>query len=79
MAQQTCHGGHVSSAGDQQAGVGVAQGMDIQRSRQAVLFQDQFEPPGEGGGRHREPVPVAAEDVVCIFQLTPIISMMPVR
>ena len=43
MAQEARHGGHVSSAGDQEAGVGVPQGVDIQRSRKAVLLEDQLE------------------------------------
>ena len=75
MAQEARHGGHVSSAGDQEAGVGVPQGVDIQRSRKAVLLEDQLEPPGEGGGCHREPGPMAAEDVVCIFQFPSIICL----
>ena len=75
MAQQARHGGHVSAAGDQEAGVGVAQGVDVQRSRQAVLLEDQLEPPGESGGRHGEPVPMAAEDVVRVLQLSIIIGL----
>ena len=43
MAQQACYGGYVGPAGDQQAGVGVAQGVDVQSGRQAVLLQDQLE------------------------------------
>ena len=75
VAQEARHGGHVSSAGDQEAGVGVPQGVDIQRSRQAMLLQDQLEPPGEGGGRHGEPVSMTAEDVVSVLQFPPIIRL----
>ena len=75
MAQQACYGGYVGPAGDQQAGVGVAQGVDVQSGRQAVLLQDQLESPGEGGGRHGEPMPMAAEDIVRILQSPPIICL----
>ena len=64
MAQEARYGGYVGPAGDQQAGVGVPQGVDVQGSRQAVLLQNQLESPGEGGGRHGEPLSMAAEDVV---------------
>ena len=64
VAQKARHRGHVRSVCDEQAGVGVPQGVDVQILRQAVLFQDQLEPPGESGGRHGEPLSMAAEDVV---------------
>ena len=67
MAQQARHGGHVGATGDQEAGVGVPQGVDVQGGRQAMLLQDQLESPGEGGGRHGEPASVTAEDVVRIL------------
>ena len=75
VAQEARHSCHVSAAGDQEAGVGVPQGVDVQCGRQAVLLQDQLEPPGEGGGRHGEPVPMAAEDVVRVLQLSIIIGL----
>ena len=50
VAQQTRCRGHISSAGDQEAGVGVLQGVDIQCSRQVILLQNQLEPSGEGVG-----------------------------
>ena len=75
VAQQSRHGGHVGPAGDQQAGVGVPQGVDVQSGGQAVLLQDQLEPPGEGGGRHGEPASMTAEDVVGILQFPPIIRL----
>lgn len=46
------------------AGVGVPQGMGIQMLRQAVLFQNQLKPPGEGGGRHGKAAAFAAEQEV---------------
>lgn len=45
MAQKAGHRGHVCAVCDEQAGIGVPQGVDIQILRQAVLFQDQLEPP----------------------------------
>lgn len=73
VAQQARHRGYVCAVGNQQAGVGVTRGVDIQCGRQAVLLQNQLEPPGEAGGRHGEPVPMTAEDVVRILQFPPII------
>ena len=40
VAQETCHRGHVRAVRDEQAGVGVPQGVDVQVLRQAVLFQE---------------------------------------
>ena len=40
VAQEACHRGHVRAVCDEQAGVGVPQGVDVQIFRQAVLFQD---------------------------------------
>lgn len=43
MAQQARYGGHVGPAGDQQTGVGVAQGVDIQGRGQTMLLQNQLD------------------------------------
>ena len=75
VAQQARHSGYISPAGDQETGVGVPQGVDVQRSRKALLLEDQLEPLGEGGGCHREPGPMAAEDVVCLPQLSVIVGL----
>ena len=50
-----------------EAGIGAPQRVDIQCGWQVVLFRDQIEPPGKGGGRYGESVSIAAEDVVRIF------------
>ena len=44
MAKEARHRGHVRAVRDEQAGIGVPQGVDVQILRQAVLFQDQLEP-----------------------------------
>ncbi len=41
MAQQARYGGYVGPAGDQQTGVGVAQGVDIQGRGQTMLLQNE--------------------------------------
>ena len=53
----------------------VPQEVDIQGGWQAVLLQDQLEPPGEGGGHHGEPLLMTAEDIVCILQSPSIIRL----
>ena len=50
VAEDARHCGHVRAACNHQTGGGVAQAVDIELLRQAVLFQDALEPPGEGGG-----------------------------
>lgn len=73
--QEARHRGHVRAVCDEQAGVGVPQGVDVQVLRQAVLFQDQLEPPGESGGRHGKAAALAAEQRVSARQLSAIIGL----
>ena len=47
MAQEACHRSYVRAVGNQEAGVAVAKAMHIQLFRQAVLFDDQLEPPSK--------------------------------
>ena len=75
VAQKARHRGHVRSVCDEQAGVGVPQGVDVQILRQAVLFQDQLEPPGEGGGRHGKAAALTAEQEVSILQFSAVIGL----
>ena len=70
MAQEACHRSYVRAVGNQEAGVAVAKAMHIQLFRQAVLFEDQLEPPGEGTGRHGIAAIVLAEYEVILCQLT---------
>ena len=44
VAQESRHRGYVYAVCDEQAGVGVPQGVDVQILRQAVLFQNQLTP-----------------------------------
>lgn len=75
MAQKARHCSHVRAVCNEQAGVGVPQGVDVQILRQAVLFQDQLEPPGEGGGRHGKAAALTAEQEVSVLQLSAIIGL----
>ena len=54
MAEDARHRGDIRAARDHQTGGGVAEGVDVQLLRQAVLLEDQLEAVGEGGGRHGE-------------------------
>ena len=55
---------HIRPAGDHQAGGGMSEAVDVQVQGQAVLLQNQFEPPGEGTWGHGQVGAVTAEDVV---------------
>ena len=66
--------GHIRTARDHQTGGGVAEGMDIQLLRQAVLLEDQLEAVGEGGGRHGELRSLTAEQEVISGQLPLVIG-----
>ena len=46
----------------------MPQEVDVQVFWQSVLFQNQPEPPGEGGGRHGKAAAFAAEQKVLIPQ-----------
>lgn len=74
VAQEARHRGHVCAVCDEQAGVGVPQRVDVQILRQAMLFQNQLEPPGEGGGRHGKAVALAAEKEVTVLQFSAVIG-----
>ena len=50
VTQETRHCRHVRAVCDQQTGVAVPERMHVQLFRNAVLLQDQLEPPGEGAG-----------------------------
>ena len=54
MAEDACHRCHIGAVCNHQAGGGMAERVDIQLLRQTVLFKDQLEAVGEGGGRHGE-------------------------
>ena len=54
MAENACHRCHIGSVCNHQAGGGVTEGVDVQLLWQAVLFEDQLEAVGEGGGCHGE-------------------------
>ena len=75
MAEDTCYRGHVCAARNHQTGGGVAQAVDIELLRQAVLFQDALEPPREGGGRHGQACALTAEQEVGCFQVPFIIGL----
>ena len=75
MAQEARHRGYVRSVCNEQAGVGVPQGVDVQILRQVVLLQDQLEPPGEGRGRHGKAAALAAEQEVFVLQLSAVIGL----
>ena len=47
VPQQPGHRGNIRPAGDHQAGCRVPQAVDVQVQGKAVLFENQFEPPGE--------------------------------
>ncbi len=52
MPQQVCYCCHIRSFGDEEACVGVSEGMHIQIFRQTVFLEELLEPEGEGGGGH---------------------------
>ena len=74
MAEDARHRCDIRAACDHQTGGGVAEGMDIQLLRQAVLLEDQLEAVGEGGGRHGELRSLTAEQEVIGGQLTAVIG-----
>ena len=74
VAEDARHRGHIRTARDHQTGGGVPEGMDVQLLRQAVLLEDQLEAVGEGGGRHGELRPLAAEQEVIGGQFSLVIG-----
>ena len=74
VAEDACHRCNIRAACDHQAGGGVAEGVDVQLLRQAVLLENQLEAVGEGGGRHGEPRPLTAEQEVIGGQLPLVIG-----
>ena len=74
VTEDARHRGHIRATRDHQTGGGVTEGMDVQFPRQAVLLENQLEAVGEGGGRHREPRPLAAEQEIVIGQLPLIVG-----
>ena len=74
VAEDARHRGHIRAARNHQAGGGVAEGVDVQLLRQAVLLEDQLEAVGEGGGRHRELRSLTAEQEVISGQLPLVIG-----
>ena len=74
VAEDARYRGHIRTARDHQTGGGVAEGMDIQLLRQAVLLEDQLEAVGEGGGRHGELRSLTAEQEVISGQLPLVIG-----
>ena len=75
VAQEARHRGHVRAICNEKAGVGVPKGVDVQILWQAVLFQNQLEPPGEGGGRHGKAAALAAEQEVPVLQFSAVIGL----
>ena len=53
----------------------MTQTMDIEPLRQAVLFQDTFEPPSECGGRHGQACALTAEQKVIHIQLSFVVGL----
>ena len=74
VAEDARHRCNIRTACDHQTGSGVAEGVDVQLLRQAVLLEDQLEAVGEGGGRHRELRSLTAEQEVIIGQLPLVIG-----
>ena len=74
VAQEASHRCNVRAVCDEETCVGVPQGVDVQVLRQAMLFQDQLEPPGEGGGRHGKTAALAAEQEVPVLQRSAVIG-----
>ena len=74
VAEDARHRGNIRAARDHQTGGGVAEGMDVQLLRQAVLLEDQLEAVGEGGGRHGELRSLTAEQEVIGGQLPLVIG-----
>ena len=75
MAEDARYRGYIRTACNHQAGGGVAQAVNIELLRQAVLFQNALEPPGEGSGRHRQACALSAEQEVRCFQISFIIGL----
>ena len=75
VAEDARHRCNIRTACDHQTGGGVAEGVDVQLLRQAVLLEDQLEAVGEGGGRHRELRSLTAEQEVIIGQLPLVIGL----
>ena len=75
MAEDARYRGHICAACDHQTGGGVTQTMDIEPLRQAVLFQDTFEPPSECGGRHGQACALTAEQKVIHIQLSFVVGL----
>ena len=74
MAEDARHRCNIRTACDHQTGGGVAEGVDVQLLRQAVLLEDQLEAVGEGGGRHGKLRSLAAEQEVIGGQLPLVIG-----
>ena len=74
VSEEPGYRGHVRAARDQKAGVGVAQGVDVQIFWQAVLLQDQLEPSGEPAGSYGQRLALAPEDIVVVRQLPLIVG-----
>ena len=64
VAQNSGHRSYIRPSGDHQAGGCVPQAVDVQVQGKAVLFENQFEPPGESAGSHGQIFSMAAEDIV---------------
>ena len=74
MAEDARHRCNIRTACDHQTGGSVAEGVDVQLLRQAVLLEDQLEAVGEGGGRHGELRSLTAEQEVISGQLPLVIG-----
>ena len=75
VAEDARHRCNIRTACDHQTGSGVAEGVDVQLLRQAVLLEDQLEAVGEGGGRHGELCALTAEQKVIGGQLPLVIGL----
>ena len=74
VAEDARHRCNIRTACDHQTGGGVAEGVDVQLLRQAVLLEDQLEAVGEGGGRHGELRSLTAEQEVIGGQFSLVIG-----
>ena len=79
VAEDACHRCNIRAARDHQTGGGVAEGVDVQLLRQAVLLEDQLEAVGKGGGRHGQLRSLTAEQEVISGQLPLVIGLGDVR